>query len=226
MNTGNTGKFEHVYLEQWLETTRHYLFADQESPVNAASSPAAASSLSAIGRHQQNAASMAERDVATTEKGLLQLRLDSHGAQGRFISRVRGRLLRLVSRAAQCDQNPLRELERVFCSQVLFIARNPDVPMRMLGWLLESGNDRIRRRIRSIIGCYEAKLSRLLGRAKRQNLVKAEVDPHAAAERFVAMIQGLALSRCVDSHHPEQFLDEAAKIFLVYLNGIRTQLQT
>ncbi len=225
MNTDDMDKYEHAYLEQWLETTSHYLFANRERLADAASSSIAASSLPTTGQCHHNDESMRERDAVMTEKTLLQLRLDSRGSQIRFISRVRGRLLRLVKRTAQCDQNPLCELECTFYSQVLFIARNPDVPVRMLGWLLGSGNDRIRRRVRSIIGHHEAKLSRLIDRAKRQGLVRAGVDPRAAAERFVAMIQGLALRRCVDPHQPERFLKEAAKIFPVYLNDIRTQAQ-
>lgn len=147
MNTGDTGKFEHAHLEQWLKTTRHFLFSDQESLAD------------------------------TVEKTLLESRLNSHGAQDHFISRTRGRLLRLVKSAAQQDQNPLQELERVFYIQVLFLSRHPDVPKRLIGWLAHGGNLRIRRRIQMVIDHYESRLCQMIERAKHQGLIRDDVEP-------------------------------------------------
>lgn len=170
MNTGDTGKFENAHLEQWLEATRHYLFADQESLA----------------------------DVAG--KALLDSRLDSHGAQDRFISRVRGRLLRLVKRTAQHDQNPLQELERAFYFQASFVLRHPDVPKRLLEWLSQGSDTRIRRRIQKVISHYESRLCRMIAQAKRQGRIRADIDPRTAAGIFIGMIQGLALRLNVNLH--------------------------
>lgn len=64
MNTDNEVEQESDYLEQWLETTRRYLFSDPESLVDA----------------EQN--------------GLIESSLDEHGARERMISHARGRSLR------------------------------------------------------------------------------------------------------------------------------------
>lgn len=64
MNTGGTEQFEPAHLAQWLETTRVYLYSEQESR------------------------------AAPIDNALPQLRQDGHGDQDRFISRARGSLLR------------------------------------------------------------------------------------------------------------------------------------
>ncbi len=190
MNTGNTDKFEHAYLEQWLESTRHYLFADQESLSDAAG------------------------------KALLEPRLGSHGAQDRFISRARGSLLRLLKRTAQHDQNPLLELERAFYFQASFVSRHPDVPKRLLEWLSQGSDTRIRRRIQKVIGHYESRLCRMIAQAKRQGFIRADIDPYAAAGIFIGMIQSLALRLNVNLRQRELLLREAFENFSLYRAGM------
>jgi len=190
MKTGDTGKFEHGHLKQWLETTRCYLFADQEQLVDAAG------------------------------KALLESMPGSHGAQDRFISRARGQLLRLLQSTVRRDQNPLQELEQAFYFQVSFISRHPDVPKRLLGWLSQDGDSRIRRRIQLVIGHYESRLCRTIDRARRQGLVSADIEPHAAASLFVAMIQSLALRMNTDLRQRESLLREATHVFALYRAGV------
>lgn len=190
MNISDTNKLEHAHLEQWLETTRHYLFADLESLADAA------------------------------EKALLESKLDSHGAQGRFISRARGGLLRLLKCTAQHDQNPLQELERAFYFQVSFISRHPDVPKRLLGWLSQGSDTRIRRRIQMVIDHYESRLCRMIGRAKHQGLISTGIEPQTAASLFVGMIQGLALRMNAGLLQRELLLREAVEVFALYRAGM------
>lgn len=195
MNTGNTDKFEHAHLEQWLETTRHYLFADQESLSDAAG------------------------------KTLLEPRLGSHGAQDRFISRARGSLLRLLKRTAQHDQNPLQELERAFYFQASFVSRHPDVPKRLLEWLSQGSDTRIRRRIQKVIGHYESRLCRMIAQAKRQGFIRADIDPYAAAGIFIGMIQSLALRLNANLRQRELLLREAFENFSLYRAGMASALK-
>lgn len=190
MNTGDTDHFEDAHLAQWLKTTRYYLFADQQ------------------------------RIAHVTERALLESKLDSHGAQDRFLSRARGSLLCLVKRTAQHDQNPLQELERAFHFQVSFIAQHPDIPKRLLGWLSENGDSRIRRRIQVVIDQYESRLCRMIGQAKHQGLIRADIEPHTAASILIGMIQGLALRMNADFRQRELMLREAFEGFAMYRAGM------
>ena len=190
MNTYDPNNFEHAHLEQWLETTRHYLFVDQEGLTDMAG------------------------------KALLEARLDSHGAQGRFISRARGKLLRLVKCVARHDQNPLQELERAFYFQASFVSRHPEVPKRLLGWLSQGSDIRIRRRIQMVIGHYESRLCQMIDQAKHQGLIRADIDPRTAASLFVGMIQGLALRMNANLRQRDLLLREAFEIFALYRAGM------
>ncbi len=190
MNTGDSKKFNQAHLRAWLETTRDYLFSDQECLTDA------------------------------TEHALPQTGLDSHGAQDRFVSRARGRLLRLMNHTVQRDRNPLLELERAFKIQAVFIARHPEIPRRLLAWLSEGGDSRIQRRIRKVIDHYESRIFRLIARARQQGSIKADIDPQAAAGIFIGMIQSLALRLNLNLSQRERLLREAFDHFSLFRAGL------
>lgn len=186
MNTDDSKPFKQAHLRAWLETTRHYLFSDQEDYANA------------------------------TECVLHQPSLDSYGEQDRFVSRARGRLLRLMKHTVQRDRNPLLELERVFKVQAVFIVRHPEIPGRLLEWLSQGSDSRIQRRIRKVIGHYESRISQLIARARQQGSIRADIDPHAAAGIFIGMIQSLALRLNLNLCQRERLLHEAFDRFALF----------
>jgi len=190
MNTFETGQLEPAHLAQWLETTRAYLFADRE------------------------------RLATLIENALPQLPQDSHGAQDRLISRARGGVLRLLKRTPPHDRNPLQELERAFYYLASFVSQHPDIPKRLLGWLSQDGDTRIRRRIRKVISHYESRLCRMIAQAKQQGLIRPNIDPRTAAGLFIAMIQSLALKVNANLYQRERLLHEACEAFARYKAGM------
>lgn len=190
MNTGNPNDSGNAYLDQWMETTRRYLLAETRSLTD-------------------------EAGKALPEPGL-----ESHGAQDRYISRARGSLLRLLKRAPQRDRNPLKELERAFHLQVLFISRHPEVPRRLLGWVSQDGDSRIRRRIQMVIAHYESRLCRMIALAKHQGRIRSDIDPHAAAVIVIGMIQSLALRMNINLRQRELLVREAFESFALFRTGM------
>lgn len=193
MNTSDpndAGGSGNAYLEQWLKTTRRYLFAGAEDRADAAA------------------------------KAPIAARLDSQGARDRYLSRVRGSLLRRLSRMPNLDRNALQELEHAFRLQVAFIARHPDVPKRLLGWLSQGRGSRTGQRIRRVIGHYESRLSRIIAVAKQQGRVRSDVDPQAAAGIVVGMIQSLALRMTLNLRQRERLLHEAIQSFSLFRAGM------
>ncbi len=140
----------------------------------------------------------------------------STGGRKRYIARVRGTVLRRLGRTGQA--HPLRELERAFQLQIAFIARHPEVPRRLLAWLAQDGDTRLQRRVRKVIDHYAGRLARIIGRARQQGLVRADVEPQAAARRLIRIIQGLTLG--IDAERRECLLAEAVKAYARY----RTEL--
>lgn len=212
MKTDDTNEFEEAYLREWREATRHYLFADLESLRNDADATHSAPPSCAGGPHDQHDAPPPEGHAAPVDEAWSPPGADSHGGQTRFIARARGRLLRLARRAQQ--DNPLWELEHAFQLQISFIARHPDVPRRLLTWLSQDGDTRLRRRVQAVIDHYAARLARIISRAKHQGLVKAEIQPDSAAMLLIGMIQGFALG--IHAGRREGWFMEAAKTFALY----------
>lgn len=144
------------------------------------------------------------------------LRLDSHGEQERFIARVRGRVLWLMRRGTRVDREPLDELEQAFRRQVVFMARNREVPTRMLELATADVDGRIQRRIRKTITQYEARLARVIVRGQQVGVVHAAVSPSEEARLLVALIRGLALSMRRDPQSADWYDAEARRIFRAY----------
>lgn len=187
MTSDSMNRFEQEHLKRWWEVTRYYLFADMESLPGAA---------------------------AEDKDGWLPPQTDSHGGRKRFIARARGQLQRSVRHGEQGDS--LRELESAFQQQIAFIARHPDVPRRLLSWLAQDDDRGLQRRVRMLIGHYATRLARIIARAKEQGLVRAEVQPSAAAISLVGVIQGLVLRTPSAPQRREWFLREAAEAFARY----------
>jgi hypothetical protein len=188
MQTDDMKGFDNAHLQTWWAATRHYLCADLDS-------------LADTGR--------AEDIWVSPETG-------SHGSHKRFIARARGRLLHSLGHAKHDD--PLRELERAFQRQIAFITWHPQVPVRLLSWLRQDGDARLKRRVQAVIGQYATRLARIIGRARQQGLVSADIDPRFEAMRLVGLIQELALG--AGDRQREILLDEAAGTFARFRTGL------
>ncbi|MCD6673904.1 MAG: hypothetical protein LT106_13765 [Burkholderiaceae bacterium] len=184
---------ENPFLAQWLETTRSYLFAYRQP--------------SATGELDSEAPPAAPAE--------------SRGAQTRGIARVRGHLLRLTMRRSADDPDPLHELERIFHSLIAFIARNPEVPSRMLRWSAHSGRRRIRRRVQMVSDQFVSRISFIIRRAQAQARIRPDVEPQTAAVLFVGMAQSLALRLFAGFLPRERLHDEASGLLRAYLTVMR-----
>jgi len=192
MHTDDSNTFKPAHLRAWLETTRDYLFSDRQW------------------------------DADATACALCQSGLDSHGARDRFVSRARGHLLRLMKSAAQRNRDPLLELERAFKIQAAFITRHPEIPRRLLRWLLQGGDSRIQRRVRKVVSHYESRIARLIARARLQGTIRADIDPHAAASVVIGMIQSLAFRLSLNLCQRERVLHEAYARFALFRMAMGT----
>lgn len=140
----------------------------------------------------------------------------SRGARERFLYRARGKLLLLLKTRPPGELDALDELERTFTMQASFVARHPDVSRRLLGWLLEGSDSRISRRIDAVVGQQQARMCRIIDRARREGLVREEIEPQTAATLLVGMIQGLALRMTGDRSQREALLLAALEVFALF----------
>lgn len=192
MNNNEAGQFNPDHLAQWQQVTREYLFA----PLTGA------------------------RGTDATEETSRHPVAQGRSGRGVLLSWARRALLHLLKRAARDEENPLKVLESGFYFHVALMAKHPSVPATILAWHAQTTDTRIRTRIRSVISHYEKRLSRLIGRAKQQGLVKPGVDAQTAAAVLVGLIQSLALRMSTGISRPETLLRDAATVFPAYLDGI------
>lgn len=216
MTLGDSGQFDREALKRWWEATRNYLFADPAREPGAAEPSGGTLCATTGGQGDRAEASPPVRGAATVDAAWPRLSGDSRSGKRRFLSRVRGSMLWLANSAAQSEQDPLRELERAFHLQIAFIARHPDVPRRLLGWLAQDSNAGIRRRVQTVIDHYASRLSRMIDRAKHRGLVSADIEPHAAARLLVSVVQGLAIGLDVRPDRPEMLFGQADSAFAIY----------
>lgn len=193
MKTSHSDGFNPEHLRAWWAATCRYMGANMACPHAAA--------------------------TVANEASWAAPRTNSHGARKRFIARARGRLLR--SSGHEDAEDPLGELERLFNKQVAFIACHPEVPSQLLTWLAQDGDARLRQRVRKVISHFAGRLARLIGRARQQGQVRAEVEPQSAAMRLVGLIQSLALNN--QPEPPGLLLKEASNAFALFRAGLVPQ---
>lgn len=174
------------HVEQWMATTRHYLFMDLDNP---------------------------GRDRESLLEGWPPPLPESQGSRRKFLARVRGRIMRPVIRN---DGDCLRELEKIFLRQVSFVVSHPDVPYRLLSWLMQAENHGLGRRVRRVIDNYVLYLARIIARAKQQGLVRPDIQPDSAANLLVGAIQALGLRSHAAPQPRELLLREAAEVFALF----------
>lgn len=196
MNGDDADHFVPEHLAKWRKVTCEYLFV----PL----------------------AEARREDAVDVEETLRHPAAKGGSSRGLILSWAGRALSHLLKRAAKGEADPLQALENALYFQVSLMAKHPFVPRTLLDWYAHTGDARVRSRIRGVIGHHEKRLSRLIGRAIQQGLVKSNVDAQSAAGVLVGMIQGLALRMNAGISRPEMLLREAATVFSIYLDGIRT----
>jgi len=138
------------------------------------------------------------------------------------INWVRSGLMSVVEAAAANSENPLEALNGIFLTHVSFIAKHPAIPRLVFSDSLLRRDPRLKQLIQEIVTGYESKVEGLLGQAKATGLARLDLDEGSAATLFLGMIQGLVLQSNIFGGR-RSLLDEAKKVFPIYLNGIRSR---
>ncbi|MDK9704483.1 MAG: hypothetical protein OEL20_15220 [Sulfuritalea sp.] len=192
MNDDETSRLRPEHLAKWLQRSREYLLAPRADLSN----------------------------VEVIESAMHHPVSQFHCSRSVLLSWAQRALAHALKRGVQGEANPLKALERGFYFQVSLMAKHPSVPLAILAWYSQTADARVRSRIRNTIGCHEKRLSRLIGRAQQQGLVRPNVDAISAAAALVGLIQNLVLGMSTGTKRPELLLRDAATAFPVYLDTI------
>ena len=135
---------------------------------------------------------------------------------------IRGKLMKLLDKAAGNASDPLNAIELMFFAHVAFISKHPAIPRLLFSELLHKKNSKLRDLIQGIISGYEAKIAGLLDAAKAQAMVSNELDSQSAAVLYIGMIQGLVMQTSIFSGK-RSLQQEAEKTFPIFIHGIKTR---
>lgn len=133
---------------------------------------------------------------------------------------IRERLMTVLEKAAAEAVDPMDAIERMFFAHIAFISKHPSIPRLLFSEMLHKKNSKLRDLIQGIVSGYESKIAGLLEAAKAQSLVADELDSRNAAVLYIGMIQGLFMRISIFGGK-SLLLDEARKIFPIYLHGIK-----
>ena len=87
----------------------------------------------------------------------------------------------------------LSGLEDMFLAHVKFIREFPGVPRLVFAELQQPDSSPVRQRVQKIMQRYRQTLAEALDKAKAVQLIRHDVDSHAAAALFLGAIQGLVI---------------------------------
>mgnify|MGYP003670056316 CR=1 FL=1 len=132
---------------------------------------------------------------------------------------VRDRMMSVLGRAASQGRDPLDALQRMFFAHIEFIAGHPAIPRVLTSQHLHGRNAVLRTLVTEIMLGYEEKIAGLLVDAKTQGLVRADLDPRAAATLYIGMIQGLVLQSSI-LRGQRTLSTEATRVFPLFRYAI------
>jgi AcrR family transcriptional regulator len=130
-------------------------------------------------------------------------------------------LMAQIEHAALRNKPPLEVLEDIFHLHAAFLVSHPSLPPLLLEALaMPEGGTALRQRISKLLEDYEANLALLLHLARRDALIRPNLDPVIAAKLFIYLTQGLAM-RAITWGATEPLPHEGSKVWQQYLHGIR-----
>lgn len=135
---------------------------------------------------------------------------------------IRERLMGVLGVAAQGAGDPLEALERMFFAHVSFIDKHPAIPRMVFSGQMLHDSPKLKALVQEIVSGYEDRLIALLREAREGGLARADLDERSAAILFIGMIQGLVVQITIFGAK-RSLLDEARKVFPIYLAGIRME---
>jgi len=146
---------------------------------------------------ERNPADITTTDIAKTmnvTQGALFRHFPTKGGIAPAVAEwIETRLMAELGVAQRAAPDALRGLEAMFLAHVQFIRDFPGVPRLVFAELQQPDSSPVRQRVQKIMQRYRQTLAEALDKAKAVQLIRHDVDSHAAAALFLGAIQGLVI---------------------------------
>ena len=130
---------------------------------------------------------------------------------------VEAHLMARLGAARQAAPDALRGLEAMFLAHMQFIRELPGVPRFVFAELQQPGDSPVRQRVQRIMQRYRQTVAEALESAKAMQLIRQDLDCHAAAALFLGAIQGLVIQAMLGAS-PEEVDEQGLAVLRLYLS--------
>lgn len=132
---------------------------------------------------------------------------------------IEAHLMARLGEARQAAPDALQGLEAMFLAHVQFIRELPGVPRFVFAELQQPGDSPVRQCVQKIMQRHRQTVAEALESAKAVQLIRLDLDCHAAAALFLGAIQGLVIQTMLGGVTAE--IDERALgVLRLYLCGL------
>ena len=132
---------------------------------------------------------------------------------------IEAQLMAELGIAQRAAPDALRGLEAMFLAHVQFIRDFPGVPRLVFAELQQPDSSPVRQRVQKIMQRYRQTLAEALDKAKAVQLIRDDVDSHAAAALFLGAIQGLVIQSMLGASTSEAE-KQVLGVLHLYLTGL------
>ena len=132
---------------------------------------------------------------------------------------IEAHLMARLGEARQAAPDALQGLEAMFLAHVQFIRELPGVPRFVFAELQQPGDSPVRQCVQKIMQRHRQTVAEALESAKAVQLIRLDLDCHAAAALFLGAIQGLAIQTML-GEVPAEIDERARGVLRLYLCGL------
>ena len=132
---------------------------------------------------------------------------------------IEAHLMARLGEARQAAPDALQGLEAMFLAHVQFIRELPGVPRFVFAELQQPGDSPVRQCVQKIMQRHRQTVAEALESAKAVQLIRLDLDCHAAAALFLGAIQGLVIQTML-GEVPAEIDERARGVLRLYLCGL------
>jgi AcrR family transcriptional regulator len=128
-------------------------------------------------------------------------------------------LLHTINHPLKNYRNPLKRLQEIMRSHMLFTEKTKGVLFSITGEAIHCNDDELRRKILDVIELYKSKIKKILQDAKRKGLIRKSIDLDIVSMSFFGLIQ-TAIIQYALTNYMSPPVSNFNNMWKLFLNGI------
>jgi TetR/AcrR family transcriptional regulator len=144
---------------------------------------------------------------------------DKHAILMALVDAFKENLLHTINYPLKNYQNPLKRLQEIMRSHMLFTEKSKGILFSITGEAVHCNDDELRQKILNVIELYKSEIKKILQEAKAKELIQKSIDLDAVSLSFFGLIQ-TAIIRYALTNFTLPPVSSFNTIWKLFLNGI------